>query len=445
MTFKEGLLKARSRIVFISVLLLSFPLITYLERVGYVPGQAASLTERQTKALIETQPTVPLSASEILRPDEVEWARIAWRYYENNIVPATGLANSANQYYSTTMWDTGSFLLAVIAANKIGIVKDEQFKLIILQALTSLERLPLFDDVLPNKAYNTLTLKMVDYDNNPTEIGMGWSALDIARLLVPLTILKGYGDDYRFQINRILAKWHIGQMLQDGKLVGAARGADGAVQRYQEGRIGYEEYAAKAMIFSGFDAYEAWRTDDYIVYHDVLGIKVPSDIREAKTHGAQVYVTSEPYILDGLEFGFDTRSRAFSELIYLAQAKRYEVTGKLTAVSEGHINRKPSFVYSTVFGGGEPWAVLSESGNRFDDLRTLNTKAVFAYDALYGTPYTKQMLARAVKLNKVQGGWFEGVYEINGQTNDIETANTNGVILESIAYRLGGFLTHSEP
>lgn len=165
---------------------------------------------------------------------------------------------------------------------------------------------------------------------------------------------------------------------------------------------------------------------------------VPSDDRAASTHGAQVYTTSEPYVMDGLEFGFDARSRALSEQLYLAQEARYRNTGILTAVSEGHLNQKPSFVYSTVFGNGRPWAVLTDKGEPRNELRFLSTKTAFSYDALYGTPYTRKMLDFVLALNDPNGGWLEGHYESSKAVNDIETANTNALILESIAYRSSG-------
>ena len=42
---------------------------------------------------------------------------------------------------------------------------------------------------LPNKSYNTLTKEMSNYRNEKTERGLGWSAIDIGRLLAPLNII----------------------------------------------------------------------------------------------------------------------------------------------------------------------------------------------------------------------------------------------------------------
>lgn len=83
-------------------------------------------------------------------------------------------------------------------------------------------------------------------------------------------------------------------------------------------------------------------------------------------------------------------------------------------------------------------------GKRFDSLRTLSTKTAFAWDALFGTDYTRQ-LVRSIRDLAVEGkGWQEGRYEIDQTTNTSITANTNAIILESLAYRVVGALLVAE-
>ena len=42
-------------------------------------------------------------------------ARTAWKYFENNYQPDTGLVNAVNDYPSTTMWDTASYMGGLMA------------------------------------------------------------------------------------------------------------------------------------------------------------------------------------------------------------------------------------------------------------------------------------------------------------------------------------------
>jgi hypothetical protein len=261
--------------------------------------------------------------------------------------------------------------------------------------------------------------------------------LDIARLTVPLGILARDYPEHAVAVHKVIRKWDLRKLARDGVLYGTSV-TDGRTVSHQEGRVGYEEYAAKALISAGVDAYAAWRTDDTLILRSVSGIRIPVDGRKFDSWGAQVVATSEPYVLDGLEFGFDTRSRVLSEQLYRAQVARFAQTGTLTAVSEGHVDRNPNFVYSTVYGNGASWAVITDTGKRYDSLRTLSTKTAFAYDALYSLPYSNRLVEAVVGLNVPGGGWLEGRYERDGKPNNIQTTNTNAIVLESLHYRSMG-------
>ena len=51
-------------------------------------------------------------------------AQVAWKYFENNTQPETGLANAVDKYPSTTMWDTASYLGALVSAYELGIIEQ---------------------------------------------------------------------------------------------------------------------------------------------------------------------------------------------------------------------------------------------------------------------------------------------------------------------------------
>ena len=82
--------------------------------------------------------------------------------------------HSVDGYPSTTMWETGSLIVAIVAAERLSLIDATEAKDRLAAILTSLDRLPLFQDSLPNKAYDTRSLKMVDYANRPTDLGLGW-------------------------------------------------------------------------------------------------------------------------------------------------------------------------------------------------------------------------------------------------------------------------------
>jgi hypothetical protein len=202
--------------------------------------------------------------------------------------------------------------------------------------------------------------------------------------------------------------------------------------------LGYEEYVAKGLVLAGLDAYRALETMDTARFVDVFGVLVPTDRRDRATHDADVCTTSEPHILEGLELGFDARSRAFAWAVFQAQARRATASGIPTAVSEDHVEGPPYFVYACVIGNGEPWAVLSPQGERFDRLRFLDTKAAFGWAALFPIPYSDHLQEVVFPLNDPARGWYAGRFEADGRTNGAVTANANAVILESLHYRARG-------
>jgi hypothetical protein len=71
-------------------------------------------------------------------------------------------------------------------------------------------------------------------------------------------------------------------------------------------------------------------------------------------------------------------------------------------------------------------------------LRFLSAKAAIGWYVLYNTEYT-QKLFDFVKTNlKADGGWYNGYYEVLKEPNKAQTANNNGVILQSLLYKKVG-------
>lgn len=437
MTFREGLYRARGHIVFLAGLAISFAIIMSLDALTPSPGRGATAAwpDPTTAALIEAAGAAPVPQPTPLREDQTAWGRLAWRYFERNIDPGTGLAGSVDGFFSTTAWELGSQLNAMVAAERLDLLDRAAFDEAMAKVLASIGRLPLFEGALPNKSYDVRTLAMTDYNGRPSAAGIGWSALDIARLLVALEIVAEGYPEHAPAVMAIRQGWRLDRLFAGGVLMGRHEGEKELVQ---EGRIGYEEYAAKGLVLAGFDAYRALETSDTLRFVEIDGVPVPVDGRSREDYRADVCTTSDPYVLDGLEYGFDERSRAFAWAVFRAQERRAAATGIPTAVSEGHVEGAPFFVYGCVVANGVPWAVLSPAGERHDRLRFLDTKSVFGWAALFPTPYTDSLLARVFPLNDPERGWFTGLYERDNKPNGAITANTNAVVLESLHYTAFG-------
>jgi Protein of unknown function (DUF3131) len=51
-----------------------------------------------------------------LTPQEMVYAKAAWKYFEKNYQPSTGFANSVGGYPSGSLWDIGNYLMALNTA-----------------------------------------------------------------------------------------------------------------------------------------------------------------------------------------------------------------------------------------------------------------------------------------------------------------------------------------
>lgn len=386
-------------------------------------------------AAIDTKtPSFSKRVKRSLTAEEQVWAKTAWQYFVNNTQENTGLVNSVNGYTATTMWDTASYMMAAISAQRLGIISNTEFDMRMNNVLSSLAKMPLFDNKLPNKSYNTKTLAMVNYTNKETEQGIGWSAIDIGRILVPLKILQNKYPQHKALVKQVVERWSLADVVHHGLMFGGALNKNNQIKSLQEGRLGYEQYAAKTFSLFGYEAQNAANYTTYLNYVDIYGIEVGVDKRDPKTSGAQNYMLSEPYILDGLEFGFDKSSKELAARLYLAQQARFKQTGILTAVSEDHIDVAPYFVYNTVYVAGKTWAAITDKGQDAAAYKSLSTKTVFGWHALYNTEYSALMLKAIKTLNEPNKGWYAGLYEQNAKPNKAITANTNAVVLESLAY-----------
>ena len=159
------------------------------------------------------------------------------------------------------------------------------------------------------------------------------------------------------------------------------------------------------------------------------------------TLGANNYVVAESYAMDAKENGLDDELRPIVNKIYEVQKKRWERTGIVTAVSEDNVDRRPYFVYNTIFSNGEAWAAINDMGEDYEELKTTSSKAALSMAYLYpDRPYSKVLREKVWKARNPKGGWYSGIYEDHKGFNTATTGNTNGVIMSVILAKVYGAL-----
>ncbi len=381
-----------------------------------------------------------------LTQKDLKDAKIAWKYFENNYQEETGLYNSVDAYPATTLWDISSALHAIMSAYEIGIIDQAAFDTRLSKGLKSMSTMSLYKDMLPNKVYSTYTLDMVDYANHSTKEGIGWSAMDIGRFFGAVSRIRKFYPEHTILVNQVVSRWKVDKVLEGATLHGIGFNfKDKGVTIVQEGKLGYEEYASKGYILNDFDATESYKYTDFLKFQEIYGIEIATDTREVKHHPAYNYVLSEPYILDGIEYGWDVNSKELAYRIYKVQQKRANDIGIPIAVSEGHIDKAPYFVYNAVYTNGEEWVCLAENGDDAIAFKSFSTKAAYAWASLYDDDYSKILTDNLEGLYNEDKGWYSGRYDATGIVNKTLTANTNGVILECINYKMKGPLLRNFP
>lgn len=383
---------------------------------------------------------------------EMKVAKTAWSYFVTNYQPTTGLVNAVNKYPSTTMWDSGSYLAALTAARELGIIDKAEFDRRFLQFMATINKLSLFQNQVPNKVYNTITGQKVNYLNKPGEIG--FSAIDIGRMLLWLKIIKERYPEHANSIDNVVLGWDFTHVVDDcGTLHGAYIDGNKQTQYVQEGRLGYEEYAAAGYQLWGFSTCKAARPEPYALA-DIYCVLVPYDSRDPRLTSQHNYVVSESYVLHGLELGWDESSdredhpnnfshpwmKNFADRVYQAQENRYMITGIMTARSEHQLDKAPYFVYDTVYSDGFNWNTITDKGQYVPNVAAISLKAALGMWALWNSPYTDRLMDAIENASEQDKGFYEGLYE-NGDGPIKEfTANNNGIMLEALLFKKEGKL-----
>ena len=389
----------------------------------------------------DAKPAAPvlISPPRLTREADRIAAKRAWKYFERNWNLQTGLVNSVDNLPWTTLWDQGSALLGIHAARQLGLLPAARFQQRMNTLLQTLEKLPLPTTGLPNKAYSTHTVQMRQMDNTPDPKGRsGWSALDVARFLLGLHVIRTHYPEYSDRINRLVASWQLSHLIKDGWLQGGISSA-GGIRVVQEGRLGYEQYAAYSLKLWNLEATNALKNPP-VKTIKVDGVELQVDQRNLSNSGATNYLTNDPYLLWGMELGWSHDVIPQVENLLKVQFQRFQRTGILTAVNEDSLNRPPYFLYYSVYSNGQPWQAINTTGQAYPALRFLSTKAAFSWFALVpDNLYTKKIRDFVQNLGDKERGYFSGRYENPklGPNTSVDI-NTNAIVLESLLYQARG-------
>ncbi|MCI5113549.1 MAG: DUF3131 domain-containing protein [Candidatus Electrothrix sp. AW1] len=387
-----------------------------------------------------------------LTEQEMEWAKIAWQYFINNYNAATGIVNGSNAFNIASVWNIADTVAATVAAHRLDLIDNYEFDHHITSLLTFLNSMPLSYGVLPNAFYNTANGKMTNIAGE--EYSVGWSAIDIGRLLIWLNILGDYAPQYIEYIDKAILRWNFCKAINEcGELSGVNRhSSKNPPLESPKEPIGYYEYALMGYKTWGFSTPAPYRKKTPFI--NVYGIQLPTSKEDSRETGISDPLVSLPYLLLGLEFNWDrvddhlssdsySSNSALADLakrIYDVQEKRYQYKRIFTARTSYRRNTSPYLIYNSIFTDGYAWNTLTPEGEQHADLSLVSNAAAFAMWALWKTSYTDGLMQLLNPLHDPKKGWFEGRRERDGGYERTMTCSTNAVILEVLAYKMYGKL-----
>ncbi|WP_114787573.1 DUF3131 domain-containing protein [Vibrio tetraodonis] len=386
-----------------------------------------------------------------LTEEELGWAQIAWKYVENNTELNTGLVNSLDKYPTTNMSGIADYLIALLAAREFEFIPNKQYDERLTLVLTFLNEMDLSYGHAPNKVYSTQTAKMTDYSGKPTDIG--WSSLDIGRLLIVLAIVKRHSPEFSEYIDKAVLRWNFCELVSfDGELYGSSLN-ENTLTRYKEGRLGIEEYTSYGYLDWSLIPDKAMNIEPYDVA-TIYNIDLLFDGRDPRIFNVLRPVYSTPYLWMGLEFNWDqvgdvsssdavhsnNTLAAMADAIYQVQEERWNRERIYTARGEHVVSKDPYFVYDAIYALGTPWITVAEDGASYDELALVSTRVAFQMWALWKTDYTDRLMTLVKELYDPKRGWYEGRYELTSAYEKSISLKTNSGVLEALLYKQNGKL-----
>ena len=382
-----------------------------------------------------------------LSEQEEAWAATAWRYFENNYNAQTGFVNSVDRYPVASMWHVADYIAALYCARQLGFIDRKTFDERFSKLLHQLNTMPLAFGKLPNVLYNTQSGQMVNYANQPGE--MGWSVVDVGRLLFWLSIIKSDATYFSEYIDRIVLRFDYCDAVSEEGVIYNGRKENNALRTFPEKSIGYTEYAKTGFRLWGITTApkRLWNPVHKVRIYDV---ELEYDSSWARREGVYGPILTTPFVLSGIEahwkmpssFGADGADgnfmREYAEKVYSAQEKRYRAEGVSTARTDHPLSAPPFYLQDSIFGGGYPWSTLSDTGEHFPQLALVSTRATFGLWALWKTPYTTHLMDVVKELNDEQRGWYEGRYEATADYDRTISITTNALVLQALTYKKTG-------
>ena len=318
------------------------------------------------------------------------WMKVAanaWAYYQpgRGVDADTALPYAAGvNFRAFTDWDLGSYIQAVIDAQKIGLISvngtwgaSERLD----KVLTFLETRPLntttgypfwFYDSMNGKGYLTTTL----YASNSVDV------VDTGRLFVALNNLRNFNTSLAPRIENITLYGQNYNRTNYAQLVSFIQGCASSNSIYAY-------YFASG--FASFWPQQLGGVPSAILTNilntptiNVTGVPLPN-----------APICNEPLLGSVFELNNSDSGRLMGLMnrVYLAHEAYYNETGQFMAPSEGG-SPSNDWVYEWVVGpNGEPWQITKQDQTVYYNIApVMYNKVAFGFLSLYNTTFARSLV-----------------------------------------------------
>lgn len=358
-------------------------------------------------------------------------AALAWEFFDWSASQFKGMvAGTAWEEYGrragypfATQWDFGSYILAAVCAHWLGLINQAKFKKTITKILK----------FIGQSSYSFGDVQLPDVERaigKAKPNGRGFDCADTGRLLIALRVLENYAPN-AFPAAKLIATWGLKSIIIDGVMHSVSKGKLVGIPHNS-----YSHYARQG--------YLSWGLEVAPVYDD-WPLDMDGSVRFLNEIERRGRIATEPTVTEEIEIGGTDQTRFIADVLYGAQIKRYRETGVLTCRSEGPIDGPPYFTYQgyqLTPDGGEfvvDGRDLEQKAQLGDKWRLVSTKGCFLWHAARPGEYSDKLIQLARNKGRIKGlGFASGIHESTGKATALTDVNTNGLILESIAYILNG-------
>ena len=396
-----------------------------------VPQLAKPELVRYAKAEVRIRDPKPGIIDAAMESQLLADAALAWEFFDWSARHFKGMvAGTAWEEYGhragypfATQWDFGSYILAAVCAHWLRVINQAKFE----KTITTILKF------IGQSSYSFRGVRLPEVERaigRAKPKGRGFDCADTGRLLIALRVLESYAPK-TFPIAKLISAWGLKSIIIDGMLHSVSNGKLVVVPLNS-----YSHYARQG--------YLSWGLDVAPVFDD-WSLDMDGSVRFLNEIERRGRIATEPTITEEIEIGGTEQTRLVADVLYGAQIKRYRETGILTCRSEGPIDGPPYFTYQgyqLTPDGGEfvvDGRDLEQKAQLGDNWGMVSTKGCFLWHAARPGEYSDKLIKLARNNGRIEGlGFASGIHESTGKATALTDVNTNGLILESIAYILNG-------